>query len=63
MANKINAAADHGLSASILDWYYYNDGPFWDRPFDRGFLQAIDNVRLKFAFMRASHDWLDIIYF
>ena len=28
MANKINAAADHGISAFIFDWYYYNDGPF-----------------------------------
>jgi hypothetical protein len=23
MANKINAAADHGISAFIFDWYYY----------------------------------------
>ena len=60
MANKINAAADHGISAFIFDWYYYNDGPFLDRPIDRGFLQATNNARLKFAFMWANHDWLDI---
>ena len=60
MANKINAAADHGISAFIFDWYYYNDGPFLNATIDRGFLQATNNARLKFAFMWANHDWLDI---
>src|ERR1700679_157629 len=57
MANKINAAADHGISAFIFDWYYYDDAPFLDRPIDRGFLQATNTTRLKFAFMWANHDW------
>jgi hypothetical protein len=60
MANKINAAADHGVSAFIFDWYYYDDGPFLDRPIDRGFLHATNSARLKFAFMWANHDWQDI---
>ena len=60
MAQKIAAAADHGLSAFIFDWYYYDDGPFLDRPIDRGFLQATNNGRLQFAFMWANHDWQDI---
>jgi len=30
---------------------------------DRGFLQTANNARLKFAFMWAGHDWLDMIYF
>ena len=60
MAQKIDAAADHGIDAFIFDWYYYNDGPFLDRPIDRGFLQAANNARLKFALMWANHDWLEI---
>jgi hypothetical protein len=60
MANKINAAANHGINAFIFDWYYYDDGPFLDRPIDRGFLQATNNARLKFAFMWANHDWFEI---
>ena len=60
MANKINAAADHGIRAFVFDWYYYDDGPFLDRPIDRGFLQATNIARLKFAFMWANHDWYDI---
>ncbi|MCU0871359.1 MAG: glycoside hydrolase family 99-like domain-containing protein [Pirellulaceae bacterium] len=60
MAQKIAAAADHGIDAFIFDWYYYNDGPFLDRPIDLGFLKAENNARLKFAFMWANHDWLEI---
>lgn len=60
MAQKIDAAAEHGIDAFIFDWYYYNDGPFLDRPIDRGFLRAKNNKRLKFAFMWANHDWIDI---
>ena len=60
MAQKIAAAADHGIDAFIFDWYYYDDGPFLDRPIDIGFLKATNNHRLKFAFMWANHDWLEI---
>jgi len=60
MAQKIAAAADHGIGAFIFDWYYYNDGPFLDRPIDLGFLKAENNARLKFAFMWANHDWIEI---
>lgn len=60
MAKKIAAAADHGIGAFIFDWYHYNDGPYLDRPIDRGFLKAKNNRRLKFAFMWANHDWLEI---
>lgn len=60
MAQKIDAAADHGIDAFIFDWYYYNDGPFLDRPIDLGFLKAPNNSRMKFAFMWANHDWLEI---
>jgi len=60
MAQKIDAAANNGIDAFIFDWYYYDDGPFLDRPIDRGFLKARNRKRLKFAFMWANHDWLDI---
>jgi hypothetical protein len=60
MSQKIAAAADHGIDAFIFDWYYYDDGPFLERPINLGFLQATNNHRLKFAFMWANHDWLEI---
>lgn len=60
MAQKIDAAADHGIDAFIFDWYWYNDGPFLERGLDKGFLEAPNNDRLKFALMWANHDWKDI---
>ncbi|MCL4505413.1 MAG: glycoside hydrolase family 99-like domain-containing protein [Chloroflexi bacterium] len=57
---KIAAAADHGVSSFIFDWYYYNDGPFLQRGLEQGYLQADNNRRLKFALMWANHDWVDI---
>jgi hypothetical protein len=63
MAQKIAAAADHGINAFVFDWYYYNDGPFLDRPIDNGFLRATNNTRLKFALMWANHDCYDVFPF
>jgi hypothetical protein len=60
MAQKIDAAADHGVGAFIFDWYWYDDGPFLERGLERGFLKAKNNRRLKFGLMWANHDWVDI---
>ena len=62
MAQKIAAAADHGIDAFIFDWYHYNDGPFLQRPIDDGFLKATNNNRIKFAFMWANHDWIKNLF-
>jgi Glycosyltransferase WbsX len=60
MARKIAAAADHGLSAFLFDWYWYEDRPFLNGALDRGFLGARNNDRLRFALMWANHNWIDI---
>ncbi len=60
MAKKIAAAADHGITSFIFDWYWYEDGPFLERALEEGFLNAGNNDRLKFALMWANHDWIDI---
>lgn len=60
MAQKIDAAADHGIDAFIFDWYYYNDGPFLERGVEQGFMKAKNNARMKFGLMWANHDWSDI---
>lgn len=60
MAQKISAAADHGLTAFIFDWYWYDDGPYLQRGLEDGFLKAPNVDRLKFACMWANHDWHNI---
>jgi len=59
-ARKIDAAADHGLTHFIFDWYWYDDGPFLQRGLEQGYLRASNNSRLKFALMWANHDWVAI---
>jgi len=60
MAQKIDAAADHGIDAFLFDWYYYDDGPFLQRGLEEGFMPAPNADRLKFALMWANHDWINI---
>jgi hypothetical protein len=60
MAKKIAAAAQHGLTAWIFDWYWYEDGPYLQRCLEAGFLKAPNNHQLKFSLMWANHDWVEI---
>ncbi|MFO7976453.1 MAG: glycoside hydrolase family 99-like domain-containing protein [Candidatus Hydrogenedentota bacterium] len=60
MAQKIAAAADHGIDVFIFDWYWYDDGPFLERGLEKGFMKAPNRNRLKFALMWANHNWIDI---
>jgi len=59
-AKEIDLAADSGITAFIYDWYYYEDGPFLQDGLDKGFLNAPNRDRMKFALMWANHDWLDM---
>ena len=60
MAQKIDAAANHGIDAFIFDWYIYEDGPFLNHCLDEGFLQAKNTGRIKFSLMWANHNWISI---
>ncbi|NOU64577.1 hypothetical protein GC096_11100 [Paenibacillus sp. LMG 31461] len=60
MAKKIQAAADHGISSFIFDWYWYENAPFLQGALERGFLHAVNSQDLKFSLMWANHDWYDI---
>jgi hypothetical protein len=60
MAKKIDAAADHGVTAFLFDWYWHEQGAYLGKALDDGFLKAANRSRLKFALMWANHDWIDI---
>ncbi|MDO4629480.1 MAG: glycoside hydrolase family 99-like domain-containing protein [Planctomycetia bacterium] len=60
MAQKIDAAANHGVDVFLFDWYYYNDGPFLNRTIDEGFLKAENRDKIQFALMWANHDWVEL---
>jgi len=56
MAQKIKAAADHGIDVFLFDWYYNAPGTFLERPLNEGYLKAPNNSRVKFALMWANHN-------
>ena len=60
MEGKISAAADHGLTHFLFDWYWYDGAPFLNRALERGFLKSANHQRLRFALMWANHDWLEL---
>jgi len=57
---KIQAAADHGVTYFIFDWYWYEQRPFLNAGLDQGYLGASNNGRVKFCLMWANHDWIDL---
>lgn len=59
-ARKIDAAAAHGITSFIFDWYWYDDGAFLNRCLEQGYLGAANRDSLKFALMWANHNWVDI---
>lgn len=60
MARKISAAADHGVTTFIFDWYWYGTNRFLERGLEQGFLQATNSARLQFALMWANHEWVEL---
>ncbi|MCE5200017.1 MAG: glycoside hydrolase family 99-like domain-containing protein [Armatimonadota bacterium] len=58
MAKKIDAAADHGVTNFIFDWYWYENKPYLHKALENGFMGAQNNQRIGFSLMWANHDWL-----
>jgi hypothetical protein len=56
MAKKIDAAADHGVSVFLFDWYFNDNGTFLEDALNKGYLKAKNHSRLKFALMWANHE-------
>jgi len=50
MAQKIEAAASHGIDVFLFDWYW-RGGPFLERALNEGYLKAPNHERVKFALM------------
>lgn len=56
VAQKIDAAASHGVNVFIYDWYWYDGKPFLENALNDGFLKAPNRDRMRFYLMWANHD-------
>ncbi|MFE5321559.1 glycoside hydrolase family 99-like domain-containing protein [Paenibacillus sp. NPDC056579] len=53
---QIDAAADHGVTVFIYDWYWYDKHPFLENCLNDGYLRVRNNDRVKFYLMWAKHN-------
>ena len=53
-------SAGCGVNCFLLDWYWYEDGPFLQKCLERGYLKSSNKSKVKFAIHWANHNWVDI---
>lgn len=54
---EIETAANAGIDAFMVDWYWHEGTQFLHEQLEQGFLKARNRDKLKFAIMWANHDW------
>lgn len=59
-AEQIALAKAHGVDGFLVDYYWYDDGPYLQGALDRGLLQAPNRDDIDFALMWANHELVDI---
>lgn len=60
VSKEIDLAADAGVDAFVYDWYWADGHPIQHEALERGFLQAPNRRRIKFALMWANHNRADV---
>jgi hypothetical protein len=56
MSEHIQLASDHGVNVFIMDWYWYDDAPCYERQLNEGLIPALDGTDSRFYLMWANHD-------
>jgi hypothetical protein len=59
-AAEIELAAQHGVDGFLVDYYWYDDGPYLSGALDNGLLKAENRDLVSFALMWANHELVDI---
>lgn len=59
-AEQIRIAQEHGVDGFLVDYYWYDDGPYLQRALDEGLLKADNSSDIEFALMWANHELVDI---
>lgn len=59
-ANQIRLAKEYGVDGFLVDYYWYDDGPYLQGALDDGLLAAENSADIKFALMWANHELINI---
>lgn len=57
---QIDLARRYGVDGFLVDYYWYDDGPYLQGALDEGLLSAANSDDVEFALMWANHELLDI---
>ena len=56
MRQHVNLARQHGINLFIMDWYWYENAPCFERQLNEGLIPALEGTDVKFYLMWANHD-------
>jgi hypothetical protein len=56
MRQHVELAMAHGINVFIMDWYWYENAPCFERQLNEGLIPALDGTDCKFYLMWANHD-------
>ena len=56
MRQHVELALAHGINMFIMDWYWYENAPCFERQLNEGLIPALEGTDAKFYLMWANHD-------
>ena len=56
MRQQVEMAMAHGVNVFIVDWYWYENAPCFERQLTEGLIPALEGTDCKFYLMWANHD-------
>jgi len=56
MRQHVEMAMEHGVNVFIVDWYWYENAPCFERQLNEGLLPALEGTDCRFFLMWANHD-------
>ncbi len=56
MRQHVELALRHGVNVFIVDWYWYENAPCFERQLNEGLIPALEGTDAKFYLMLANHD-------
>jgi hypothetical protein len=59
-AHQIEMAREYGVDGFLVDYYWYDDGPYLERGLDEGLLGADNSADIEFALMWANHELVNL---
>ncbi len=56
MRRHVELAREHGINVFIMDWYWYENAPCFERQLNEGLIPALEGTGSRFYLMWANHD-------